>query len=224
MLEDAKAEDIDERIARVTVVEIDLAADGRDADAISVVGDSVDHAGEEAAVGGGLLGLATNVAEPEGVHREDRAGTHGEDVTDDAANAGSRALERLDGAGVVVALHLEGDGPSIANVDDAGIFLTRFYEDSRAGDGEFFQLELGVFIRAMLAPHDGENAEFGEVGLASEDGFDAFVFVGRDAVFGDDFRCDGGHIRMIYHRGHRGHGVEEIRVKFVSGRFLGLGR
>ena len=63
----------------------------------------------------------------------------------------------------------------------------------------------------MLAPHDGENAEFGEVRLASEDGFDAFVFVGRDAVFGDDFGCDGGHIRMIDHRGHRGHGVEEKR-------------
>jgi hypothetical protein len=29
-------------------------------------------------------------------------------------------------------------------------------------------------------------------------------------VFGDDFGCDGGHIRMIDHRGHRGHGVEEI--------------
>ena len=75
----------------------------------------------------------------------------------------------------------------------------------------------------MLTPHDGENAEFGEVGFASEDGFDAFVFVGRDAVFGDDFGCDGGHIRMIDHRGHRGHGVEEVRVKFVSGRFLRFG-
>jgi hypothetical protein len=38
-------------------------------------------------------------------------------------------------------------------------------------------------------------------------------------VFGDDFGCDGGHIRVIDHRGHRGHGVEEVRVKFVSGRF-----
>jgi hypothetical protein len=28
-------------------------------------------------------------------------------------------------------------------------------------------------------------------------------------VFGDDFGCDGGHIWMIDHRGHRGHGVEE---------------
>jgi hypothetical protein len=62
----------------------------------------------------------------------------------------------------------------------------------------------------MLTPHDGENAEFGEVGLASEDGFDAFVFVGRDAVFGDDFGCDGGHIGRIFnHGGHGEHGGEE---------------
>ena len=50
----------------------------------------------------------------------------------------------------------------------------------------------------------GENAKFGEVGLASEDFEDAFVFVGRDAVLGDDFGCDGGHIGRIFN--HGGHG------------------
>ena len=210
MLEDAEAEDIDEGISRVAVVEIDLAADGRDADAISVVGDAIHHACEEAAVGGGLLGVTPNVAEAEGIHREHRAGAHGENVADDSANAGGCALEGLDGAGVVVALHLECDGPSVADVDDAGIFLPRFNEDARAGDGEFFQLELGVFVGAMLTPHDGKNTEFGEVRLASEDRFDAFVFVGRDAVFGDDFGCDVGHIGRIFnHGGHGEHGGEE---------------
>ena len=216
MLEDAEAEDIDERITRVAVVEIDLAADGRDANAIAVVGDAIYHAGEETAVGGGLLGVAANIAEAEGIHREHRAGAHGEDIADDAANAGGCALEWLDGARVVVALHLECDGPSIADVDDAGIFLARLHEHARAGDGEFFQLELRIFVRAMLTPHDGENAEFGEVGLASEDGFDAFVFVGRDAVFGDDFGCDGGHIGRIFnHGGHGEHGGEE---EFFKGK------
>ena len=210
VLEDAEAENIDERISRVAVVEIHLAADGRDADAISVVGDAIYHACEEAAVGGGLLGVTADVAEAEGIHREHGAGAHGEDVADDAADAGRRTLEWLDGARVVVALHLECDGPSIADVDDAGIFLACLHEDARAGDWEFFQLELRIFIRAMLTPHDGENAEFGEVGLASEDGFDAFVFVGRDAVFGDDFGCDGGHIGRIFnHGGHGEHGGEE---------------
>jgi hypothetical protein len=62
----------------------------------------------------------------------------------------------------------------------------------------------------MLTPHDGENPEFGEVGLATEDFEDAVVFVGRDAVFGDEFRCDGGHSGRIFnHGGHGGHGGEE---------------
>ena len=55
VLEDAKAEDIHERITRVAVVEIHLAANCRDADAISIVGDATDYACEEAAVGGRLL-------------------------------------------------------------------------------------------------------------------------------------------------------------------------
>ena len=216
VLEDAEAEDIDERISRVAVVEIDLAADGRDADAISVVGDAIDHACEEAAVGCRLLGVTANVAEAEGIHREHRAGAHGENVANDAANACGRALEGLDGARVVVALHLERNGPTVADVDDAGIFLARLHEDARAGDWEFFQLELRIFVGTMLTPHDGENAEFGEVGLASEDGFDAFVFVGRDAVFRDDFGCDGGHIGRIFnHGGHGEHGGEE---EFSNGK------
>ena len=216
VLEDAKAEDIDEGISRVAVVEIHLAANGRDADAVAVVGDAIHHAREEAAVGGGLLGVTANVAEAEGVHREYRAGTHGEDVANDAAHPCGCALERFDGARVVVALHFERDGPSIADVDDAGIFFARLHKHARAGDGEFFQLELRIFVGAMLTPHDGENAEFGEVGFASEDGFDAFVFVGRDAVFGDDFGCDGGHIGRIFnHGGHGEHGGEE---EFSNGK------
>lgn len=210
VLEDAEAEDIDERISRVAVVEIHLAANGRNADAISVVGDAIYHSCEEAAVGGGLMGVAADVAEAERIHREHRAGTHGEDVANDAADACGRALEWFDGARVVVALHFECDGPSVADVDDAGIFLARLHEHAGAGDGEFFQLELRIFVGAMLTPHDGENAEFGEVRLASEDGFDAFVFVGRNAVFGDDFGCDGGHIGRIFkHGGHGEHGGEE---------------
>ena len=41
---DAEAEDVDERVAGVAVVEADLAADGRDADAVAVAGDAGDHA------------------------------------------------------------------------------------------------------------------------------------------------------------------------------------
>ena len=61
----------------------------------------------------------------------------------------------------------------------------------------------------MLAPHDGENAQLREVRLATEDRFDALVFVGRDAVLGDDGGCD---LRL-------GHGwkMEPTNINAASG-------
>ena len=46
----AEAEGVHERIALVGLVEIDLARDGRDAEAIAVMRDAADDAGEEAAI------------------------------------------------------------------------------------------------------------------------------------------------------------------------------
>src|SRR5258708_36614477 len=60
-------------------------------------------------------------------------------------------------------------------------------------------MDLAGFVGAVLAPHDGEDAEFGDVGVAAEDFLDAGVFVAGDAVFGGDFGRDfdfglyGGH-------------------------------
>ena len=48
-LHQADAHRVDERIALVRVVEHDLAADGRHADAVAVVADALDDAGEEVA-------------------------------------------------------------------------------------------------------------------------------------------------------------------------------
>ena len=47
----AEAKDIHQRVALEAFVEINLAADRRDADAIAVVRDAGDHAGEEPAIG-----------------------------------------------------------------------------------------------------------------------------------------------------------------------------
>ncbi len=44
----------------------------------------------------------------------------------------------------------------------------------------------------MFRPHDGEDAEFGEVRIATENGLDAGIFVFGDAVFLDKLRRDGG--------------------------------
>src|SRR3546814_10997796 len=60
----------------------------------------------------------------QGIQVEYGPGPHCEDVADDTANPGGRALERFDGAGKVVTFHLERHGPAVANVDDPGIFLS----------------------------------------------------------------------------------------------------
>ena len=46
----AQAKGVDQRVALVGLVEIDLAGDGRDAEAIAVMGDAGHHAAEEPAI------------------------------------------------------------------------------------------------------------------------------------------------------------------------------
>ena len=67
-----------------------------------------------------------------------RARAHGKNVANDSADAGGRALKRLDRARMIVALDLEGDGPAVADIDHAGVFFAGFDQDVRAGGGKFF--------------------------------------------------------------------------------------
>ena len=60
-------------------------------------------------------------AEAQRVQVGDRPRAHGEDVAQDAADAGRRALIGLDVGRVVVALHLEDRRVAVADVDHAGI-------------------------------------------------------------------------------------------------------
>jgi hypothetical protein len=71
-------------------------------------------------------------AEAQGVHRRDRPRAHGEDVAQNAADAGRRTLIGFDVGGMVVALHLEDHAVAIADIDHAGI-LARTLDDDRAG-------------------------------------------------------------------------------------------
>ena len=48
------------------------------------------------------------------------------------------------------------------------------------------------FVGAVLAPHDREDAELGQRGLAAEDLEQPLVFVGREPVLGDDLGGDAG--------------------------------
>ena len=61
-------------------------------------------------------------AEAQRVEIADRARPHGEDIAQDAADAGRCALIGLDIRRVVMAFHFKYGGLAVADVDDAGVF------------------------------------------------------------------------------------------------------
>ena len=183
---DAGGEGVDEDVAVVAAVEIDLAADGRHAERIAVAADAGDDAGDEMA---GLRVIGR--AEAQRVQRRDRPRAHGEDVAQDAADAGRRALIGLDEGRVVVALHLEDHGQPVADVDDAGV-LAGPADHPRAGGRQGPQPLLRRLVGAVLVPHGREDAELGQRRLAADQLEDALVFVGLQPVGGDEVGRDGG--------------------------------
>ena len=128
-------------------------------------------------------------AETQGVQGGDRAGAHGEDIAQDAADARRRSLIGLDEGGVVVALHLEDDGVAVAEIDDAGVFAGAL-DDARPGGGQRLQPFLRGFVGTVLVPHGGENAKLGDGRLAADEFEDAAIFVGLEPVLGDKLGRD----------------------------------
>ena len=128
----AEAKRVDERIAIVRIIKINFAADGRNADAISVMRDAGHDAGKEPAIRYRLRRVTFDWSEPERVEPENRPRTHRENIANDAAHTGRRALKRLDRARMVVRLDLERNRPAVADIHDAGVFLTGFDENEIA--------------------------------------------------------------------------------------------
>ena len=172
----AHAERVDQRVALVAGVEDDLAADVRQAQAVAVAADAGDDAGQHA---GGVR--VVERAEPQRVHHRDRPGAHRHDVPDDAADAGRRALVRLDVRRVVVALDLERDRPAVADVDHAGVLADADEQVLAHLLGgllaELPQVHLARLVRAVLAPHHAVHRELGRRRAAAEDLVDPAVLV-----------------------------------------------
>ena len=169
---DAHGHGVDQDVAVVRGVEVALAADRGNADAIAVGADAGDHAGDQMA-GLGVLGAA----ETQRVEVGHRARAHGEYVAQDAADARRRPLVGLDERRVVVALHLEHRGEAVADVDDSGVLARPANHPRRLG-GQRLEPFPRRLVRTMLAPHHREDAELGDVGLAPED-LDRAVVLGR---------------------------------------------
>src|SRR5262249_38814863 len=113
---DTAGEGVDEDVSVVACVELHLAADRRDPEAVAMAAAPGDDAPEE--LGGSRM---VRASEAERVEAGDGACTHREDVAQDAADARSRSLVRLDVTRVIVRLHFEDRGESIPDVDDARV-------------------------------------------------------------------------------------------------------
>src|ERR1017187_344723 len=53
-------------------------------------------------------------------------------------------------------------------------------------------MDARALVGAVLAPHDGEDAELGVGGLAAEDLDQFLILAGRELMLGDDFGGEGG--------------------------------
>ena len=139
---------VDERIGAVAWSEDDFTTDRWQTEAVAVPADTTHHALEQVAVAGGGWR-----PEAQGIECRDGPCAHGEDVAHDAADARGCPLERLDGAGMIVALDLHYDGEAIADGHRTGVFLAGPDQHVLAIAGEPAQQRLGVLIAAVLAPH-----------------------------------------------------------------------
>ena len=110
-------------------------------------------AGDDAVHHAGRVRVA-DVAEAQLVHDRYGPGSHGDNVSHDAAHAGGRPLIRLDEARVIVRLHFERHGPAVADVHDSGV-LAHADEQVLAHLGrelaaELLEVDLRGFVRAVL--------------------------------------------------------------------------
>ena len=162
VLEQPDRHHVDERVALVRGVEHELAAHRRHADAVAVPADAAHDAVDE--VPRPRVG---RVAEPQRVEDRDRPGAHREHVAQDPADAGRRALVRLDRGRVVVGLDLERDREPVADRDHAGL-LPHPGDDVAAGGRQRREQRPGALVRAVLAPHHAEHRELEVVRVAAE--------------------------------------------------------
>ena len=114
-----------EGIAEIAAVVDDRPVDGRQAEFIAVVADSGNdslfNAGGVENAGGEFVRRQVLGAEAEDVGTGNWPGGNGDDVTDDAADAGIGAAEGFECRRVIVCLYFEGQIEVIVEVDDAGV-------------------------------------------------------------------------------------------------------
>ncbi len=175
---------VDQDVAVIGGMELALAADRRHPDAIAVAADPADDARHQVS-----RQWVVGAAEAQRIQQRDRPRAHREDIAQDAADPGRRALVGLDERGVVVALDLEDHRVAVTDIDDPGI-LPGAADDARPAGRQGAEPHLRRFVRAVLAPHRGDDAGLGQVRSAAEDRASALELLAGEAQLGSEFGGD----------------------------------
>src|SRR5467141_2464103 len=191
LLQYADAHGVDERVARITGREIDLATERGHADAVAIVADAAHHAREQIAIT-----CLIQRAESKAIEQGDGARSHREDVAQNPAGPRGGPLIGLDGGWVVMRFDLERDRPAIGEPQHAGV-LAGSLDDLWSRRGKCLEDRPRVLVGAVLAPQGGEDAQLGERGRPAEHGFDACVLFGCEVVLLHQL---GGDLRICHFR------------------------
>ena len=123
------------------------------------------------------------------IETRDGARTHCEDVAQDAAHSGRRALIGFDVTGVIVAFHLEYDCKPVTDIDHPGVFSGSLDNPGRLRR-QRAQMNLGGFVGAVLVPHCRKDTELRVARQPADQSPNAFVLFRRNAVGGNYGRSD----------------------------------
>ena len=95
-----------------------------------------------------------------------------------------------------MAFHLEDGCLTITDVNHTGVFA-RTLNDPVGLGRKRFEPFFRRLVGAVLRPHDRENAKLVDVGFATHDFENEFVFFFVQAVFLDQFRRDRGAVEIV---------------------------
>ena len=121
------------------------------------------------------------------IKHRNRPRAHSKNVAQDSAHAGGRALKRLNETRMIVRLDLEHCDESVADIHHARVLAGALHH-MRAARRQPLQMRAARFVRAVLAPHHAEDAQLGNVRVASQNFLDTRVFVEGKAVFSGNLR------------------------------------
>src|SRR6185369_1611774 len=105
--------------------------------------------------------------ETQTIHRSDRASAHGEDVAQNTSDSCGCTLKRFDERWMVVRFDFKRGTPTIAEVNDSGIFARR-NNHAFTSCRQSLQMNARRFVRAVLRPHDREDAKLIETWFSTE--------------------------------------------------------